>query len=183
MGSEYVVAWDEIEPEAIYIKVELTPDVPTDRIQKINAAVLGVEKLGMSKERSMEEIGINDPQAELKQHYMELLTDAHMQNYILAQQLEVQSQNEIQTQAELMQMQAQLQQAQQAQQFQMEQAQMGMGMKEAQGMMGPQGVPGAGGQGMNPNMGGMPPQMMAPEATREGQTGRTRSGNNVAEVG
>ena len=43
----------------------------------------------------------------------------------------------------------------------------------------PMGMPG--GMGANPAMGGLPPQMSNPNATREGVTGTTRRGDEIEE--
>jgi hypothetical protein len=66
--------------------------VPTDRIQRINAAVMAVKELGYSKEQALDEIGVTDPAEQLEQHYIELLLDAHFQNIIQKQAAEIQAQ-------------------------------------------------------------------------------------------
>jgi hypothetical protein len=175
-GDEFAIQPDEIDPEALYITVELTPDVPTDRIQRVNAAVMSVQNLGMSRERSLEEIGVNDPAKEMKQAYLERLMENKINLMIQEEQMRLQ----LMTQQAQMQMQAQIQQ----QQIQDQQnAQAELERQQAQNMMGPQGIPGAEGQGVNPAMGGMPAQQMMPQATREQQTGAARNGAPVAEGG
>lgn len=55
----------DIDLAGTFIEVELTPDVPTDRMLRIQAAALAVEKLGYSKRRALEQIGETDPDAVL----------------------------------------------------------------------------------------------------------------------
>ena len=69
----------------------------------------------------------------------------------------------------------------------MEQAQQGMAQQQQGGgggqpgpVPGPEGgIPGVGGPGFDPNQGGIPPAMANPKATREMQTGQTRTGEEV----
>jgi hypothetical protein len=164
VGKEYTIDPETIANDGLYISVELTPDVPTDRMAKINAATMAMT-LGMSKERALEEIGITDPQKEMEASYKEKM----LENLFQIQMQEEQARSQMALQMEQMQAQAQIQQQQQ-QAAMMQQAQMGQGMT-------PPGIPGAqGGQGFNPAMGGLPAQMMQPGATREGQTGLAQGG-------
>jgi len=151
IGTEYVIAANEIAPESIYISVELKPDVPLDRMQRANTAMLMVQSGIYSKERAMEDMGITDP-------------DTVMKEVLFDQFLQAQIANIIQMQAAQSQM--ALQQQQQAQQ----QALAGLQNQMA-------GAPG--GQGFNPAMEGSPPQMAVPGATREGVTGQDMMGNEA----
>jgi len=151
IGTEYVIAANEIAPESIYISVELKPDVPLDRMQRANTAMLMVQSGIYSKERAMEDMGITDP-------------DTVMKEVLFDQFLQAQIANIIQMQAQQSQM--ALQQQQQAQQ----QALAGLQNQMA-------GAPG--GQGFNPAMEGSPPQMAVPGATREGVTGQDMMGNEA----
>ena len=102
---------------------------------------------------------MSDPETVQKEVYFDTLLDAQIANLIQMQQ--AQSQMALQQEQMMMQMQAQQQQ---------------------QGMEGLQqqaaGAPG--GNGFDPNQGGLPPQMAAPEATREGVTGIDLEGNPTA---
>jgi len=159
-GQQYKIAWDEIVPEAIYLSVELTPDVPLDRQQKANTAMMMLQRPGFySKERALEDMGVTDPDQVMKEAYMEQLTDANIQNII--QTMMAQSQMQVQMQAQEAQM--------------MQQQQQQMGMEAMQNQMA--GAPGGG--GFDPNQGGLPPQMAAPGATREGVTGEDMMGNEA----
>ena len=95
----------------------------------------------------------------MKQIYFEQLLDANIQNII--QTLMAQSQMQIQMQA-------------QEQQMAMQQQQQGMAAQQQQMAGAP------GGNGFNPEQGGLPPQMAAPGATREGVTGEDRMGNEAS---
>ena len=162
-GKQYMIESDEIEPEELYIEVELTPDVPTDRQQRANTASLMVESIDYPKEYALEDVGIEDPQAAIIQRYKERLLRQKLEEYI--QQKQMQMQMEMQKQQ--MQMQMQAQQAQMAQQ-----QQMGIPPGEGGGGLG---------QGQNPAQGGLPPAMGNPNVTRESVTGQTRRGDPIEE--
>ena len=155
-GQEYKIEWNTIRPEAIYIDVELKPDVPLDRMQRANTAMMMVQAGIYSKERAMDEMGVADPETVKKEVYFDMLLDAQMQNVIQMQQMELQMQ---------------AQQAQMQAQQQMQQQQMGMEAMQQQAAGAP------GGPGFDPNQGGLPPQTAAPGATREGVTGLDLEGN------
>jgi hypothetical protein len=155
LGQEYTIRWNEIDPANIYLSVELKPDVPLDRMQKANVAMLMVQAGIYSKERAMEDMGITDPDAVTKEMFFERMTEAQFQNII-----------------DSMAMQNQL--AVQQQQMAMQQEQQ-MGLEAMQNEMA--GAPG--GQGFNPALGGGPPQEAAPGATREGVTGEDMMGNEA----
>ncbi len=153
-GQQYEIAWNEITPEAIYLSVELKPDVPTDRQQRANTAMLLLQRPGFySKERALSDMGVTDPEQVMKDSYFEQLLDAEIANYIQLKAAEAQM--------GLQQM------AQQAQMAQQEQAQQTLQNEQA-------GAPG--GPGFDPNQGGLPPQQAAPGATFEGVTGTDRQG-------
>jgi len=168
-GKQYFIEPEEIEPTALYVEVELTPDVPTDRQQRINASSMAVEALGYSKESALEDIGVEDPQAMQIQQFKEQLLQQKMEEYIQQKQMAMQ----MQMQQAQMQMQMQAQQAM-AQQQQPQQGVM-PGQMPARG----NGMPG--GQATNPNMGGLPGAMSNPNVTREGVTGQDRAGRPVEE--
>lgn len=182
-GAQYIVTPEDFDVDNLYIEVELTADVPTDRQGRINAAAIAVERLGMSRERGLEEAGVQDPQAEMKQSMYEQVLQNELQ--IALQSAQARAQLQIQ----MMSQQAMQMQQQQMQQQMMEQqaaAQGGMG-----GMMGGQmpmeqpmpGIPGVEGLGYDPSMGGQPPAMANPYATREMQSGLALGGVPMAEEG
>jgi len=150
LGREYRIEPDEIDTTAIYIDVELTPTTPTDEMRRANVGSL-LAQLGASSESILEQIGFEDPQAEMEKRYfedeMKFMDDAERQGI-------------------MMQMQAGI--AAQQQQQQMEQqmaAQMAAQQATVQG------------QGANPAMGGMPNVQMAPpgEVIREEVQGVPRN--------
>jgi hypothetical protein len=155
LGAEYTIAADTIKPDAIYLSVSLTPDVPLDRQQKANVAMMLVQAGIYSKERAMEDMGITDPDQVTEEMFFERMTEARWQNMIDGMTMQQQ-----------MEMQMQAQAAQQQQQ---------MGQEAMQNEMA--GAPG--GQGFNPAMGGAVPQEAAPGATREGVTGQDFAGNEA----
>jgi len=151
MGQEYAIKADEIDPEKIYLNVELKPDVPLDRMQRANTAMMMVQSGIYSKERALDEMGVSDPEQVMKEVIFDQLLQAQLANIIQMQQME----------------------AQMAVQQQQQQQQMGMEMMQQQLAGAP------GGNGFNPEMGGLPPQMAAPGATREGVTGEDMMGNEA----
>lgn len=158
MGMNYVIEADTISPENLYIDVELTPDVPTDRQQRANTAIM-LNQAGLySKERGMEDMGVTDPVTEMDNIALERLKENAL-NLIIQQQ------------------QAALQMGIQQQQAEIQRAQEMEAQAEAQQyeqMMG-------GGNGYNPGAGGVPPAQMNPYQTRENVTGQDRMGNPVTE--
>lgn len=62
--------------DKVFIEVELTADVPSDRMARINAGALAVQQLGYSRARALEQVGENDPQVimqEARQEELDLL--------------------------------------------------------------------------------------------------------------
>ena len=185
MGQQIPVDPETMDVDDLYIEVELTADIPTDKMGRMNAAAIAVERLGMSQERALNEIGVEDPQAETRQRMYEALLENELA--IIMQQAQGQAQLKLQMMQQQMQMQMQMQ-AQQEQQMMQEQMmgqqgqmwQMGQMGQMPMGMQGP-GMPGIGGQGFNPAMGGSPPQQANPYATRELQMDSDRTGMPMAE--
>ncbi len=91
-GQEYTIAWNEIKPDAIYLTVELKPDVPLDRQQRANAAMLMVNAGIYSKERAMGDMGITDPDKVTEEMFFERLTEAIWQNRIDQMAIQLQQQ-------------------------------------------------------------------------------------------
>ena len=189
LGEQLLIDPDLLPVDDLYIEVELTADVPTDRMARINAAAIAVTQLGMSRERALEEAGIENPAQEIRQSSYEALIENEVKMVI--QEKQMQQQMKFQAMQQQMKMEMQMQ-MQQQQQMQMQQQQMQGGMEqEGVGSGGwqtplrpePPGIPGVGGQGFNPAMGGMPAQMANPYATRELQTNTDRQGLEMAEEG
>lgn len=151
-----------IDPQLIdpdyNIQVELTADVPTDRMQKINAASIAVQTLKMPIRRALEQIGISDPEQAIREREAERVAE----NEVEITMKERQAESEMNMQAKMMQMQMMQQQLQQP---------------VPQQQADPFGN--LGGQGFNPAMGGSPPAMGAPEMTREQVSGQTKAGDDM----
>ena len=156
VGENYVIPWNAIDPSAIYLTVSLTADLPTDQMARLNAGMMA-NRLGVSKETIMEDVGIEDPDSELENWYLERYTDEYVALQVAAMQGE--------------------------QQMQMQQAAQEQAAVAAQtAQAGMSGVAGQG-QGYNPAMGGTPAAVAYPGMTREGATGVDMSGNPIAEQG
>ena len=67
-SGAYTIRSEDIDPEAIVLGVELAPDVPIDRLQKISAAVMLSQQLNYSPRRVMEFLGETDPMGALKEY-------------------------------------------------------------------------------------------------------------------
>ena len=165
-GQEYEILADEIDVPSIYLSVELHPDTPTDRGQKISAAVQAVQGLDMSQETGLEEIGIEDPQQEIKRRISERIFEHEMQMEFDKERLEMEAEIQVKTQSALMGLQQMMMQQQTAQQAPagppMDPGMMGQGAPpgpppgEAP-LIGPGGSP-----GLDPSAGEPPPGMFAP---------------------
>jgi hypothetical protein len=175
IGVKYTVTPQDYKPEDICIEVELNPDLPTDKNQRINGAVMSVERLGVSQEEVLEQLGYPDPQRIQKEKFMEQLqaamAQAEIQRVLTPPKLdEAAALQQIQIDA-----QKQLQAGAPAQQVP-PQAPSGPNAQQMPPPGGPQGLPPQlQGEGMNPAEGGSAPQEFAPEATFEGQTGESRT--------
>ncbi len=78
-GSVYTIRPGDFDVENLFLDVELTADVPTDRMARINAAALAVRELGYSRARALEQIGESDPQIILAQARAEDLEQTHFE--------------------------------------------------------------------------------------------------------
>ncbi len=63
----------------LVIDVELTADVPTDRMARINAASMAVRDLGYSRERALEQIGETDAKEVMRQAEQEQLAATELE--------------------------------------------------------------------------------------------------------
>lgn len=195
-GAEllYKVDPSTIDPENIYIEVELSANLPLDKMSELNAATLYVQQLGLSKERALQMLDHTNAADLIAEGIQEAFIQTEVQNRLKMIQarvdLEIQRmQQEQQMQMQQQQMAAQ-QQAQQpgpspeglaAQAAQQQGAQAAAGLTPEQqmqafGQVFPEG------QAMNPAMGGMPPQMAAPGITREVIQGRGQNGEPLANM-
>ena len=80
--KKWEIAHGDINPDAIIGSVELSPDVPIDRLQKITAAVTLATQLNYSPKRVMEFLGETDPQGALEDYIQWQFYLAKMQGKI-----------------------------------------------------------------------------------------------------
>ena len=181
-GKQYTIKSKDIDPDGLYIGVELVADVPTDRLQKINGAIMMARELKYPTTRILEELGETDPEGALKDYWLEQFTGAAIAGKL--QLVQAQASNQIEQQAAQMAQQM-LQEAmqgaeQQASQMQPQAPSGGMpqeqGMAGAMGgvspnMMGGMGMEGVGGQGFDAAQGGIPGVSANPEMAMGGTMG------------
>lgn len=65
--EQLVITDNDFDVDNIYMEVELTADVPTDRMARINAAAMAKRELGLSANSGLEDIGVVDPVQERDQ--------------------------------------------------------------------------------------------------------------------
>lgn len=153
-GQEIRIASDEIDPDKLQIEVILTPDIPIDKLQQINAAVLVKQNFAVPEAELLEDIGFGDPSEMKKRRHLEDFQTAYLQ----AELKRIAMQPDLEAAQAQMEMQAGIQQQQQEQAMQQE-----MAAREQEAMMaGAQqnaspGNENLGGQGFNPAAGGIPP--------------------------
>jgi hypothetical protein len=165
-GEQFTLTPEEVDVENVYIDVELTADVPSDRMARVNAASMAVRELGYSKERALEQIGEDDPQVILTQARAEALDEAALE----VEKREVLALGEIKTKQKV----AELEGEQKKDTGNKTTDQINKVMKNPgfiQRMLGglrkQRGISGVGGPGFGPSKGGTPPAMAAPEITPE----------------
>jgi hypothetical protein len=188
-GKEFTIYPGDIDPNYIYIKVDQEADLPIDRLQKINGAVMMARELKVDTETILDELGEKDSQRRVRNWTKEQFKWAYVGAKVKA--IDLVESGQMQKMAQEM--------AQQMVQQMMEQAASQQGAEAAAGgpgsveggMGGPQaGMEGspagtgmgmeAGGQGMNPGMGGGPPiEAGGEQATFEGATGMMRGGGEA----
>jgi len=177
--DKYTIDSESIDPANIYISADLTPDVPVDRVQRVQAAIGMSQSLEYPTVKILEFLGETDPQGAMKDYWKEQLNRAYMMGRL--ERVRKEASNEIQEMAAQMAQQM-LQQMMQQQHAQQQQQSPGPG-RTPPNRMGPQGIEGVGGQMWNPAMGMPPPATASPEGgTREMQSGLTRAGGAVAEL-
>jgi len=151
IGQEYIIESNTIDPQALYLEVEMMPDQPTDRQSRINAAAIMVQAFDISKESALEMVGISDPLSLMEARYMEKMVENRIQTIMDTERMRSQMQVQMEAQAITMQMQ-----------------------QSATQQMQP-------GTGVNPQGGALPPQMGAQgEMNRENVTGQSFTGEELA---
>jgi len=177
--TDYItIAPGDFDVEHLYIKVELTPDVPTDRMSRINAAVMSNQNLMYSNRRALEDIGVTQPGAEIDMWYEEQQRKTDFEVEQQQKMMAMQMQMQMQMQAAQMQMQQAMMQGQQqpgtpAEAARNPQIQQQYARQRGRGFEATQGS-----SGFNPAIGGNPPAMANPGGTRESQ-----QVNNISSAG
>lgn len=161
-GQQYAIKPEHFDPDNIYLSVELSADVPTDRVEQANVSTILYERLGYSLKRIMEQLGEEDPQGVMKERSFEEMVKAEIQNAI--QQKQALSQMQLQ---QLMQAAQQMQQGPPPQQ---EYQQGPVPEQPAFDIM----------QGQGTDAGGLSQAQVAPGMTREQVAGADMEGNPLA---
>jgi hypothetical protein len=157
-GDQLFISPGDFDVSNLYIDVTLTADVPTDRVARTNNAIMMNRELRYPLERSLEDLGVNDPQTAIDEWENEQRRLTELQ--IELQERQAEAQMLMGQKVQVMQQMAQaVQSGQQPQQPAFE------------GVEGP---------GFNPAEGGTPPAQAAPELIREVLAGQTQGGEGLA---
>lgn len=166
--ERYIIKSEHIDPNILVLNTELSPDVPVDRVQKINSAISMAERLNYSPIKILEYLGEPDPYGALQEWISWQFVNAKVQGRV--QKIAITESGELQQMA-----------AQMAQQMAAEAAKQtggggGAGGGGGNGQMEMFGGENAGLESNNPAMGGDPEIMNSGpgENTFEGVTGETR---------
>ena len=164
-GKELSIDPSELETSSIYIDVELHPDSPTDKAQKVNTAGIMVQQLGLSQESALEEVGFEDPSEEMKKTIFERLVMHELDMELEQERLELANAMQVQLLVAQQELQEQAMQKQMAREQEMAKQQ---AEQEAAAQGGGQELPvapGAPGEGPGPQRGaaqqGIPQQPFA----------------------
>ena len=172
----YKINPSDIDPDHIYLGVELTPYQPLDEQQKINSAVMAGRELKLPTEDILGMMNVADPEAKIKKWAKEQIWMAKLQGEL--QKIQVTASGQLEQMAAQMAEQMVQEQVQQIQQVG-QQARTGASPQQREGQP-IQGMEGIGGPGFNPAAGGQAPAGANPVGNvREQQTGRTRLGEGI----
>lgn len=190
MGREYTLEPEHIEPDHVYVVGKLTTHIPTDRIQRINAASMLNKELEFSLEDAYREMDIANPEeimarweqeqldrAMLQAEVMKIEADAQLEIEAKQMELQMQMQQQVQQQQMQAQQQAQMQEARKAQLLG-EQDKTATRTGEPRKLAQSQAVLGK--RGFDTQRGGESPNVASPEGfTRESQTGIDKEGEVI----
>jgi len=151
LGQDVSIPSDEIDPDLLQIEVILSADMPIDRLQQVNGAVLLKNNFSIPEADLIEDLMGGDPEEMKKRRKLEDYQNAYLQVDLarLQQQLQLemmQAQMQIQMQG---QQQAAMQQEEQARMMEQQQAAALQNAAPANENLG--------GAGFNPAQGGQPP--------------------------
>ena len=167
MGAQIELNPDEIEPNNVYLEVNLQPDTPTDRQGRLDMAVKTVQFLNTAPRKAMEDNGIDYTEMDIEEYKEHMLNQAQIQ----AESMKIQASAELEIQQQQMQMQIQGQQQAQAGQMRAQ--------EQEQQMMQNQIDPFANTRGMG-RTDGNPPINTRPGVGREQINNRTNRGDELA---
>lgn len=169
-GEEIQVTDKDYDLDRLFIFCRISPETPTDQLQKMNIA----EKLvamGMSAEEALEMMNVPHADLQKDKRSLELLKDGVLNALIQKITKEQVGMVEVKLQA----MMAQMQQAMQPQQP----GAVPPGGAPPPGGAQPNPFGGMGGEGFNPEAGGTPPIQGAPGMGREQMNGMDRTGMDI----
>ena len=98
-GAIYEIMPDEIEPESIYLDVELVPDLPTNRQAQANTAIMLLQSGLIDRESALEEMGVDDPLLVLERMELDRLTEQYQQMLMEQEAMAQQEQEQMEAQA------------------------------------------------------------------------------------
>jgi hypothetical protein len=172
--QKYIIRSEDIDPNVIVLATELSPDVPVDRVQKINSAIQMAERLNYSPIKILEYLGEPDPYGALQEWISWQFVNAKVAGRV--QKITAIESGQLQQMAMEMaqQLHAEMMQQQQA----AAEAQAGANGGGGRQLRLPGGGFGGEKSGLEPENAGMggqaPIQTMGDEATFEGATGESR---------
>jgi hypothetical protein len=175
--KKYSIDSEDIDPDAIYLSVELKPDVPVDAMQRATSAVAMANSLPYAPQRILEQLDEPDPEGALKlwKNWRIDLADFEGKLEMIKLQQSGQLDQMIQQRAMEIVQQAAAQQKEAAP----EGMSPGLGLNQGQ-PANPVGGTMLQGPMMNPAQGGAAPAQATPMGnTREGQRGVSRGGTAV----
>lgn len=118
MGSQYVLKPEYIDPEHIYVDARLTAHVPTDFLQRIEAAIALKNQMNFPKDEAYKHLDVTNPDQLIDKWTQERLDEHELQ----LRMQDMAAEHELEQQKKQMQLQMQAQQAAQQQQMQAQQA-------------------------------------------------------------
>lgn len=125
MGNQYVLKPEYIDPANIYIDVKLSAHVPTDYLQRIEAAIAMKNQLNFPKEDAYKELDVTNPDQLIDKWRQERLDDHEFELRMRDIQFDHDLRNQKKQMALQMQAQQAAQQAQMRQQMQMQRGNVG----------------------------------------------------------
>ena len=182
---------EEIDKDRIYLSVQLQQDVPIDQQARMATAIQASRELKMPTADVLGYLGQTDPERTVKEWMQEQLDMAYFQGVL--QQIQMEASGAIEKAI----MEGAQQMAQQMVEQMMQQQQGGaqggggemppdmLQQQQAQAAQSPTpfgapGIEGVEGEAFNPAGGGIPAAMAAPGATREMQTQRSATGEEIS---